>query len=204
MRKKIMDPKKEINILILDDDNTILNSLKKEIESVGYNCIITSDHKEAISFIEKNNPVINIFIIDYFLKGLTGIEVLSKVREINRKVYTILLTGYADNMPGRTALANYDIDSYSEKSTDSKDILLKIDIGLKSISKNQPPSELSFEKRIRYLRETQNISRDELAQFLGVAPVTIRAYESGSIRPDFEKLKLIAKFYNVSFDYLLS
>ncbi|MCX8129505.1 MAG: response regulator [Clostridia bacterium] len=193
--------KNSIHILLLDDDRTILDALKKKIEAVGYSCITTDNPSEAVNII--SNQKIDLFIVDYFLIGCTGIDVVNKIRQFS-KVYTILLTGFVTNMPYEIALGNYDIDSYSEKSADLKDLLMKIEIGAKSIIKNNIKNGLTFEERLRYLRELNGKTRDDVAQYLGVAKGTIGAYETGTARPDFEKLRMLVKYFNISFDSLLS
>lgn len=56
---------------------------------------------------------------------------------------------------------------------------------------------------LRELRKAKGLKQSELADRLGLAPSTISMYEQGRREPDEETLKAIAKFFDVSTDYLL-
>lgn len=51
--------------------------------------------------------------------------------------------------------------------------------------------------RLRYLREQDHITQQQLADSIGVAKSTISMYENGLREPDFEKIEAIADFFNV-------
>lgn len=56
--------------------------------------------------------------------------------------------------------------------------------------------------RIRYIREKRNILQKQLADALGITNVQLSRYETGDRKPDPDTLKEIAKYLEVSTDYL--
>ena len=60
-----------------------------------------------------------------------------------------------------------------------------------------------FEK-ISILRKKEGLSQEDLANKLDVSRQTVYKWESDLATPEIEKLKAIAKLFNVSFDYLLN
>lgn len=62
---------------------------------------------------------------------------------------------------------------------------------------------MKFGSRLKYLREANNLSQKELSDKLNIGNVTISQYENNVRRPDIATLDLIAKFFNVSTDFLL-
>ena len=58
-------------------------------------------------------------------------------------------------------------------------------------------------KRINTLRKENDLLQKDLAQKLSLSQQTISLYEAGKREPDYETLNIIAKFFNVSTDYLL-
>lgn len=58
-------------------------------------------------------------------------------------------------------------------------------------------------KRLKKLREEYNMLQKELALKLSLSQQTISLYESNRRQPDYETLKVIADFFDVSIDYLL-
>lgn len=60
-----------------------------------------------------------------------------------------------------------------------------------------------FAFRVKKLRKAQKLSQQELAEVLGLTQTTISGIESGLRTTTIEKLILLAKFFQVSTDYLL-
>lgn len=63
---------------------------------------------------------------------------------------------------------------------------------------------MKFSDKLRSLIEEQNLTQKQVANDLNIAPSTMGGYVQGSSEPDFETLKKIAKYFDVSTDYLLS
>jgi len=58
-------------------------------------------------------------------------------------------------------------------------------------------------KTVKNLREERNMSRETLAQKLGLSYWAIAKYETGERFPDHETIIKIADFFNVTVDFLL-
>ena len=63
---------------------------------------------------------------------------------------------------------------------------------------------MKFSNKLRNLIEERNLTQKKVANDLNIAPSTMGGYVQGSSEPDFETLKRIAEYFNVSADYLLS
>jgi len=61
----------------------------------------------------------------------------------------------------------------------------------------------SFGNTLKSLRNSRGLSQRQLAKQLNVAPSTLAMYELDKREPDYETLKKIADFFEVSTDYLL-
>lgn len=62
---------------------------------------------------------------------------------------------------------------------------------------------MTFGDRLKQLRNEKNITQSEIANVLNVSRATIAGYETKGKQPDFEKLKRLSTYFNVSIDYLL-
>lgn len=60
-----------------------------------------------------------------------------------------------------------------------------------------------FGERISLLRTSYRLSQKELAESLHVSKQTVSNWENDNIAPSVEMLLKIAKYFNVSTDYLL-
>lgn len=61
----------------------------------------------------------------------------------------------------------------------------------------------AFKDVLRYLRESQGLKQEELADKLGVTYSAISNYERGQRIPKMETLEAIADYFNVDMNYLL-
>lgn len=57
--------------------------------------------------------------------------------------------------------------------------------------------------RLRSARENKNLTQLQVAKLTGITNTTLSNYENATSRPDPDTLKLLAKTYNVTADYLL-
>lgn len=62
---------------------------------------------------------------------------------------------------------------------------------------------MSFGDNLRTLIEERNITQKEAARQLNIAPSTMGSYVQNTREPDFSTLTAIARFFDVSTDYLL-
>ena len=58
-------------------------------------------------------------------------------------------------------------------------------------------------EKLKYLRQTKNLTQKQVADRLGLAISAISSYESGSRYPSYEALIKLARMFHVSTDYLL-
>lgn len=61
---------------------------------------------------------------------------------------------------------------------------------------------MSYYPRIRDLREDSDKKQTELAEYLGTTAQYYGLYEKGANEISFERAILLAKYYNVSLDYI--
>lgn len=62
---------------------------------------------------------------------------------------------------------------------------------------------MTFSDRLRMLIEERDITQKQLASDLHIPVSTLGGYVQGTSEPDFQTLILIAKYFNVTTDYLL-
>lgn len=60
-----------------------------------------------------------------------------------------------------------------------------------------------MQNKLKELRQKNNKTQSELAEYLKVSQSNYSKYELGLIEPDIQTLVTLSKLYNVSIDYLL-
>lgn len=86
-------------ILIADDDEVVLTSMKKLLTLSGFEVETTANSKEVIALVKSFNP--QLILLDLLMPGLGGLEIcdiLNKDKEIQGIPIIIIsaLGGYAD------------------------------------------------------------------------------------------------------------
>lgn len=61
----------------------------------------------------------------------------------------------------------------------------------------------TFGKRLIELRENKNLSRQKVADDLGISRASLEYYEKGKRTPDIETLLKLANYFEVTCDYLI-
>lgn len=81
-------------ILVIDDDPFVLESISRLLQEYGYNVIACKSGEEAIPRLSGSH--IDLVLTDIKMPGMSGIEVLSGIHDIDPKMPVILMTGYAE------------------------------------------------------------------------------------------------------------
>ena len=80
-------------ILFVDDEKRVLNSMRGLFRR-DFELFLTTEGSDAVRIATEN--AIDVIVADQRMPGMTGIEVLGKVKELSPRTVRILLTGYAD------------------------------------------------------------------------------------------------------------
>lgn len=82
------------NILVVDDDPYVLESISRMLAEYGYPVIPCNCGEDAITQLLKNDT--KLILTDIKMPGISGIELLEKIHSIYPKMPVILMTGYAE------------------------------------------------------------------------------------------------------------
>ncbi len=80
-------------LLIVDDEPDVLDSLRHLFHR-RYRVLTAESGREALALLESND--VAVLLSDQRMPGMTGDELLARVREIRPEVVRLLFTGYAD------------------------------------------------------------------------------------------------------------
>ncbi len=84
---------KDINILLIDDNDTFRDALFLLLSHAGYNVDSASNAEEGLKLAGTNNY--HIVFVDYRLPGMNGIEVVGKLKGENPEPDVVIMTGHA-------------------------------------------------------------------------------------------------------------
>jgi len=112
------------NILIVDDESTIRQSLQGVLEDEGYQISLAESGEECLEILRRR--AFDLALLDVWLPGMDGLETLEKIREIENAPEIIMISGHGtiETAVRATKLGAYD---FLEKplSIDKTVILIK-------------------------------------------------------------------------------
>ena len=104
--------RKTTEILVVDDESIVRESLHDWLDSVGYKVITAESGEEALRIIQKKK--IKIMLADLIMPGINGIELMKRAREIVPTISTVIITAHGTIQTAITAIREGAYD-YVEK-----------------------------------------------------------------------------------------
>lgn len=113
------------SILIIDDDLSIGNMLEKLLSKEGYGTLRAYSGTEALFILSSQTP--DLILLDLMLPGLTGEELLPKIKDIP----VIVISAKAD-VNDKVDLLLGGASDYLTKPFDTKELLARIAVQLRA------------------------------------------------------------------------
>jgi len=85
-------PDQSLHILIVEDDAEVSRVLTQMIANMGYIAHSCNRADEALTFLETHK--IDLMLVDYRMPELTGLDLISILKEEGRMLPVIMMTGY--------------------------------------------------------------------------------------------------------------
>jgi len=79
-------------ILVIDDDQSIRETLTTFLKRQGYNPVSAEDGMKGVQSVKEEQP--ELVICDYKMPKMTGLEVLEKIKEISPGIHFIMITAF--------------------------------------------------------------------------------------------------------------
>jgi DNA-binding NtrC family response regulator len=129
---------KKASILVVDDNESILETLSAILEENGYRTDTAKNGKEAIEKAKTN--FYNVALLDIKLPDIEGTKLLTKIEETTPRMVKIMITGYAALENAVEAL-NLGADAYIMKPVDPENLLKIMNEKLKEQRKAEKMSQ---------------------------------------------------------------
>lgn len=112
-------------ILLVEDDELVRRSLATILQLKGYNTIVAQDGEEALEQFRTNKDAICLVILDVMLPKKNGREVYRYIKEKNKDVKALFISGFTDNIDLKAETAGDSLD-YLQKPLDIDQFVTKV------------------------------------------------------------------------------
>jgi DNA-binding response OmpR family regulator len=195
---------KNYNILIVDDEEEMLDSLCFQVKRENYNVLSATSGKQAIEIVKSQD--VDIVVLDYILDDINADKVVKKIRTFNNKVYIIINTAHIEDFETIDTFQHLQIQGFRYKCEEPKTLLYWLEAGKRvhqQIDSLLNTSKKSFGSRLKEGREKIGKKQEEIASYLGLTRQAIGSWENDIRYPDIANLKKLCILYGVTSDYLL-
>jgi len=159
-----------IRILVVDDDSFIRSFLKKRLTANNYEVILAENGQEGLALAKTQHP--HLIISDWMMPKMDGVEFckLAKNDDELKYTYFILLTA-RDTAEDKIAGMEHGADDFMTKPFNDKELLARINVGLRITALQQELSRFQHTKAITELAVTIG---HEINNPLGIMMLTLQ------------------------------
>jgi DNA-binding NtrC family response regulator len=123
-------PHKSLRVLFVDDERSLQEFMRSELPRLGHEVTVCADGREAFKVLEKSKFAAA--ILDLRMPGITGIDVLQRLKEISPDTEAVIMTGHATE---ETAIAAINLGAFRYMRKPCK--LAEIEIILRQVAEKR-------------------------------------------------------------------
>jgi CheY-like chemotaxis protein len=116
----------KMNILVVDDEVIIVESIRMGLENNGYRVFEAFNGEQALEQLSYGDQRIDLVITDYLMPAMNGLELLMAIRKTRPTLPVIIMTAYAETSLIIEALKNR-CDSFIEKPLNPGQLIAEIE-----------------------------------------------------------------------------
>ena len=116
-------------VMIVDDEDMVITSVRAFLQlETEYNIAGFTVPEQAADYL-RTNPV-EVVVSDYLMPKMTGLQLLSRAKQLQPEAARVLLTGHADKQSAIQAINDVGLFQYLEKPWDNAQLLLVINAAI--------------------------------------------------------------------------
>ncbi len=112
-----------MKIIVVDDDVIMLQAIKTMLTKNGYEVFATTDAQDALDTIEEEEY--NLIISDIMMPYVSGIELLSSIKKINKNIPIIIISALDQQEVILTAFEE-GAEDFVKKPLNLEELLLRV------------------------------------------------------------------------------
>ncbi len=168
---------KQNKLLVVDDEHLIRWSLEQNLKKQGYDVVTAGTGEDALRLVREEQP--DLVLLDIQLPGITGIDVLEKIKEHDEDIVVIMVTANSglENAVNAMRLGAFDyiskpfnLDEIAivvKKALETSDLKQEVVRLRTETKKNGPPNIIGESRQVKTLMEVlDKVARSEASSVL--------------------------------------
>jgi DNA-binding NtrC family response regulator len=160
----------------VDDEHLIRWSLEQNLKKQGYEVVTAGSGEDALQMVREHQP--DLVLLDIQLPGISGIEVLEKVKEFDDDIIVVMLTAHGGLETAVNAMRlgafdyvskPFNLDELSiiiRKALENSDLKQEV-VRLRTETKKSVPNIIGSSQQTKYLMEVlEKVARSEASTVL--------------------------------------
>jgi CheY-like chemotaxis protein len=162
-------------ILLIDDDRSLLVTLRDFLRFEGYEVVTAASAEEGLGRLDTVTP--DLIVLDMSMPGMGGMGFLERIMRDGRPAHPVLVLTARSQMA--EYFANVAVDGFVAKPCDPNDLLMEIS-RIVFLTRGKVRQEVpAVAHRSVLLGEDETAARNAMAEALRAAGCTVHAVESG-------------------------
>jgi signal transduction histidine kinase len=149
--------------LVIDDERPILEMLKLSLSSEGYDVLTAENGEKALEIFKEQCP--KLVLTDIKMPGIDGIEVLKRIKTLNKEVEVIVITGHGD-MDTAVAALQHGASDFITKPLRDEVLMVSIERAKKKLAMCEQLKDYTdnLEKKVEECKLGLRQAQDELVK----------------------------------------
>lgn len=126
-------------ILIIEDDTNINNLIAETLDKAGFSCVQAFSGTEGLLHAQNNK--FSLIVMDLMLPGLTGEELLPKLRGLNAT--PVIVLSAKDSLDSKIDLLNAGAEDYMTKPFELDELVARVNVQIRRFSAKSETETIS-------------------------------------------------------------
>jgi len=125
----------QLKVLLVDDEEEFVTTLAERLQIRDILTFVATDGEQAFQVMETDRPPV--VVLDVMMPGLSGLDVLKRIRRDHPATQIILLTGHGSTRDGIKGMRLGAFD-YIMKPVQIEDLIQKMNEAFEASKKDRP------------------------------------------------------------------
>ncbi len=187
-----------LRVLVIDDDQSVCEYLQELLTPDGCEVVAIHDPEQALAKL-KAKESFHIMILDLRMPGMNGIELLDKIRKVDKDVAVIILTAFP-SLESATDAINLDVSAYMQKpfsGEEMRETIARVARKKGIVVRREDELHITIGKRIRSFRKEKSLTLKQMGRRTNLSVSLLSQIERAESSASVSSLYKIANALDV-------